>query len=462
MSSLRKLRRRTFLAAMGLGIGAPLAMKMARLAGAAPAGRPTRLLIIFIPHGFPLEHFDPTSPSGDFSLTGKSMLGLAPLMPYQQSVTMVRGIKMADGATNHGAIRAALTGLNDGGNADSIDYVIGQALNVPAHVLGAIPYKKTEGFGVDSHLVKHGGAWVRATEQPSDAVGDLFAGLGAGGATTGGMTVDEQQFQNDAVALTEKQIDRMRQRVAGLSSEDNKLQIHLQALQGLVGNGGTGVKGCMAKPMLPAVDAAASIDPLDETQFGKVFAGHLEAAAQAMLCGTARVITLQCLWVNSNMLMNFAGGPGIPIEHHIGLSHSGIPREPYAKAQQWFFQQIADRVLKVLNQADPADPSHTVLDNSLVYVTTEVSDGADHNSQAGPTYVPGAPMPIYTYLPQLLIGGGGGYLKPGGRNVQVSDPSMYMGGRQHSDVLATIADAMGVPLTTVGGKPVSLITELKA
>jgi hypothetical protein len=458
-SSLRKLRRRTFLAAMGLGIGAPLAMKMARLAGAAPAGRPTRLFILFIPHGFPLEHFDPTTPAGDFSLTGRSMLGLAPLQKYQQQITMVRGIKMADGANNHPAIRAALTGFMDGGAVDSIDYVIGQALNVPAHVLGAIPYKKTEGFSGDSHLAKHGGAWVRATERPADAVGDLFAGLGSGGATSGG-TVDETAFQTDAVALTEKQIDRMRQRVTGLSSEDNKLLIHLQALQGLVG-GGTGVMGCTMKPALPSVDATASIDPLDETQFAKIYAGHLEAAAQAMLCGTARVITLQCLWVNSNILMNFPGGPNIPTEHHIGLSHAGTPRDPYAKAQQWFFQMLADKMLAVLDQPDPADPAHTVLENSLIYVTTEVSDGGNHNSDAGPTWVFGQER--YTYLPQLLIGGAGGYLKPGGRIVQVWDPKEAITkGRPHTDVLASIADAMGVPLTKIGSAPVSLIQELKA
>src|SRR5678815_6042090 len=85
--SLGNLRRRTFLAAMGLGIGASLAMKMARLAGAAPGPRPTRLFIMFIPHGLPLEHFDPTTTNGDFSLTGRSMLGLAPLVPYQNQVT---------------------------------------------------------------------------------------------------------------------------------------------------------------------------------------------------------------------------------------------------------------------------------------------------------------------------------------------------------------------------------------
>jgi hypothetical protein len=159
--------------------------------------------------------------------------------------------------------------------------------------------------------------------------------------------------------------------------------------------------------------------------------------------------------------MNFPGGPGIPTEHHIGLSHAGTPRDPYAKAQQWFFQVLADKMLAVLDQPDPADPAHTVLENSLIYVTTEVSDGGNHNSDAGPTWVFGQER--YTYLPQLLIGGAGGYLKPGGRIVQVSDPKeSIMKGRPHTDVLASVADAMGVPLANIGGKPVSLIQELKA
>jgi len=453
MRSLSKLRRRTFLSAVGLGIAAPLAMKMARLAGAAPGPRPTRLFIMFIPHGFPVEHFDPTTGNGDFNLKAKGIGGLAALEPYQKYVTMVRGIAMADGATNHPAIRAALTGFSEGGTVDSIDYVIGQSLGVTAYALGAMPYSKTEGFSVDSHLIKHGGAWVRATESPVDAAADLFASFAPSGSTTAPM-VDETSFQNDSLALTAKQIDRMRKRVAGLSSEDNKLAIHLQALQGLVGSGNTGVKACATKPSLPAVDAAAAIDPLSDAQFGKVFAGHLEASAQAMLCASARVITLQCLWVNSNMLMNFAGGPGIASEHHIGLSHSTAPRDPYARAQAWFFQQLADRMLSVLNQPDPADPAHTVLDNSLIYVTTEVSDGGNHNSDAGKTYVGG--QEIYTYLPQILIGGAGGYLKPGGRIVQVTDD------RPHTDVLASIAEAMGAPVRNIGSKPVSVIQELKA
>jgi Protein of unknown function (DUF1552) len=451
MSSLHRLQRRTFLAALGLGIAAPLALRMSRLAVAQSGARLKRLFIIFVPHGFPVEHFDPVTDNGDFNLKAKGIGGLGPLEPFKQHVTMVRGIGMANMASNHVAIRAALTGFLEGGTVDSIDYVIAQGLKVTPHALGAIPYKKTEGFSVDSHLMKHGGAWVRALESPLDAKAELFQGLGGGGSP---MAVDEGAFQAEAVALTAKQVDRMKRELAGLTTEETKLGIHLEALQGLKAGGDASPTSCTAVPSLPAVDATASIDPLDETQFAKILDAQLELAANAMVCGTGRVITLQCLWVNSNILMNFPGGPGIPTEHHIGLSHAGLPREPYAKAQQWFFQRFADKLLTVLNQPDPADPTHTVLDNSLVYITTEVSDGGNHNSDAGETWVFGQPM--YTYLPQILIGGAGGYLKPGGRIVKVEDK------RPHTDVLATIADAMGVPLTNIGGQPVNLIQELKA
>ena len=59
MTSLRLLRRRTFVKALSLGVAAPLALRMSRLAGAAAGARPTRLFIMYIPHGMPDEHFDP-------------------------------------------------------------------------------------------------------------------------------------------------------------------------------------------------------------------------------------------------------------------------------------------------------------------------------------------------------------------------------------------------------------------
>jgi hypothetical protein len=261
-------------------------------------------------------------------------------------------------------------------------------------------------------------------------------------------------FFQEAMALTEKQITTLRSELSGLTREQDKLAVHLEAIQQLKNDSGTGIVSCTERPALPGLGATAGINPLDETKLGAVLDAQLEFAAYAMLCGTARVLTLQALWVNSNTRFDFEGGPGIPIEHHIGLSHGGRPRDSYALAQKWFFERIAEKLLSVLNQPDPADPGRTVLDNSLIYITSEVSDGGNHNSDAGETWVHGQPM--YTFLPQILLGGAGGYLKTGGNLIQVEE------NRPHTDVLATIAEAMGVPLPQVGSQPASVIAELRA
>jgi hypothetical protein len=57
-------------------------------------------------------------------------------------------------------------------------------------------------------------------------------------------------------------------------------------------------------------------------------------------------------------------------------------------------------------------------------------------------------------LPQLLIGGGGGAFKTGGNVIEVQED------RQHTDVLATIAAAMGANLPTIGDGPAQVIAEV--
>jgi hypothetical protein len=131
-----------------------------------------------LPHGAPVEHFDPTESGGtfDFDLGGSGVLG--PLAPYASQVSVLRGVGM-NGATNHAAIRAMLTGGPDGGDSDSIDGLIAGALGTPAYVLGTIPYAKGAGFTSDSFLVKHG-SWVRPEEDPARAADVLFQALGNG------------------------------------------------------------------------------------------------------------------------------------------------------------------------------------------------------------------------------------------------------------------------------------------
>ena len=449
--SALQLRRRTLLRALGLGIAAPVATWMARFADAEPSTRPVRLLTIYIPHGWPIEHVEPFGAGP--ALLGNSTV-LAPLAPYAAKTTVVRGVSM-NGASNHGAIRATLTGFPDGGAADSIDGSIADALGVTAHVLGAVPYDKGAGFGADSFLVKHG-AWVRPTEDPRAAAADFFASLPGGQGSP--PTSSDAALRARALALTERELEGMHAALADLTAEQTKLALHLEAVRHLKaggGGGGTPLLSCDERPVLPAVDATAGLDVLDPANFGLVLDGHLEAIAAALVCGTAQVVTLQNMYVNAGLNFGFAGGPGIAKGHHDPVSHSwdAAGRSEFATCQRWFYERIVAKLLSTLDQPDPADtdPTRTVLDNTLIYVCSEVSDGANHNSDASEVWLDGAPHA--TYLPAVLIGGAGGWLAPG-RVVDVSGTNL--------DLLATLSAAMGVPVDAIGGQSVQIFQELQA
>lgn len=442
----RRLARRVFLGALGLGLSLPLAYGSARLAVAQAAPRPRRLFLMYLPHGAPCEYFDPAG--ADLDLSGKGVLGA--LTPYQQQLTVLRGVGM-NGAQNHAAIRTMLTGSADGEGSDSIDGLIAQKLGVTPYVLGAIPYAKGSGFTSDSFLVRHG-SWVRPEEDPARAADALFQSLGTGG----GAPNPDAAFRAAALALTEKELVRLQAVTRDLTAEQTKLNVHLDAIRQLKSGGGGELQiSCDKRPELPSLAALAGGDVLDPSNLGKVLDAQLEVAAHALVCGTARVVTLQNMYVNADLNMGFAGGPGVPKGHHEPVSHSwdSAGRTEFALVQRWFYSRLAEKLLKTLNQPDPQDPEHTVLDNSLVAVLSEVSDGANHNSDAT-THVWIEGKEMETSLPLVLIGGAGGYLKPAGGLLKVS--------ALHTDLLATLAEAMEAPLSNLGSVPIKPITEVKA
>jgi len=447
-----RLRRRTFAKALGLGLTAPLAYRIASMAGAAPSPRPVRLFIYYIPHGWPFEHVEPLA---DGAFLQNSPI-LAPLAPFADQVRVLRGIDINSVRETHEALPAVLTG-SDTGESDSIDILIAQALGVTAHVIGALPYKVTTGFGKDSYLVRHG-TWVRANEHPVAVADELFANLGAPSGD-GGQVGDDAVFRAQTMSLTERELEELHTRMQSLSAEANKLNLHLEAVRNLkAGGGGTpSILNCDSRPALPAVDAFPQFgEPLESLLMAQVVDGHLEAAATAMVCGSAQVVTMQNMWTNADVTFDFPGGPNIAAQHHDPVSHSQNEpgRSNFALCQRWFYERLAAQMLTTLDQPDPSDtdPSRTVLDNSIIYVCSEVGDGFQHNKATDEVWIDGR---THTgYLPALVIGGGGGYFGPGGQAIDLS--------RFNTDLLATIAEAMGTPITSMAGKPVQVIEELKA
>ena len=433
---------------MASGMTAGVASLASRSLLAAPQdGRPSRLFIYYLPHGMPIEHVEPFGTTSGGLADSPIWSALA---DHSAQSAVLRGISMSDGATNHGAIRAMLTGANEGGMEDSIDKRIADQLGVTPHVLGALPYDLGGGFSVDSHLVRHG-TWVRPTEDPAEAADTLFAGLGQ----DPDMPDPNIAFRQAALALTEGELEALSGRLSTLTREKHKIDLHLEAVRGLAAGGGQdGLEPtCDGVPALPRVDALAGLDVMDQANFARVLDGHLEVAAEAFICGSARVITLQNLWVNSDLNMGFEGGPGIPKGHHEPISHSWdvAGRAEFADCQRWFLSRLNEVFLNRLASVnDPADPDRMVLDNTLVWVCSEVSDGANHHSDTSPMWIDGMEWP--TYLPNLLVGGAAGCLVPGVHDVP----------REHADVLSTVAAMMGANVDSIGGKAVTPITEVMA
>jgi hypothetical protein len=427
-----------------------------------------RLLNVYVPNGIPWEranpvvYADPLNPwaPGTIDLANGDAIAekvLQPFAPWQDYFNCVRGLQI-EGLTNHDACNGVLTGGSGGG--DSFDYQIAQDLGVPAYVLG-LSYKKAQGFGPFSHLAKHGGTWVRARSNPLSAADDIFSGLGT--ADDDGSAGNDAAFRSELMTLTTDQIGRMREQVRGLTRAENKLAIHLEALAAIRDVSVSGALSCDVRPTMSRVAAADGLDHLDLANWAKTLDAHLELAGFAMLCGAAPVLTLHGLPPSTDFIMNFEGGPGVNGGYHL-RSHGD--RSGLAKCQRWMMDRIAAVLMPILDQDDPTTAGSKVIDNSIIYITSEITDGDSHQSNSGIHYgtsSAGAPNynfngkpaynggSLYSAHPNFLIGGGGGYFKRGGNDI-VHQHSEITGGRPHGDLLATIADAMGSSVRNIGGE----------
>jgi hypothetical protein len=166
----------------------------------------------------------------------------------------------------------------------------------------------------------------------------------------------------------------------------------------------------------------------------------LELAALAFECDVTRVISF--MFGRGNSLQDFAflfGGESTP--HHYTSHHAGNAGQQ-AKLKEighWEVDQVAT-FLKRLNQTQEAD-GKTLLDNTLAYFNSEISDGNIHRKYD---------------MPVLLAGGAGGKLKVDGSHylyTQMPNPRPLLGpkGGPHGiQLFVSILNAFGIPDQTFG------------
>ena len=138
-----RLRRRMFLQAVALGLAVPAAARLARTASADTGPPPKRFFLFYVPHGMPVEHYNPRVSESDrrsFRLDDTNVSILGPLEKYKSRVNVYQGFKYPVGGANDGIVNC-LSGLE--GPADDVrprttlEHAIARGLGVKPLILGA-------------------------------------------------------------------------------------------------------------------------------------------------------------------------------------------------------------------------------------------------------------------------------------------------------------------------------------
>jgi hypothetical protein len=150
----------------------------------------------------------------------------------------------------------------------------------------------------------------------------------------------------------------------------------------------------------------------------------LDLIALAFQCDLTRVVTFMLENGASNYAFNFLGLSG---GHH-SYSHHGTSQASYDALEaigSWEMQQLAYLISKMKSVQEPGG---TLLDNSMIFLSSEISDGDRHN---------------HTNMPVIVAGRGRGALSPG-RHVRF-DSEVPVG-----NLFISLAAACGVSLATFG------------
>ncbi len=419
---MNRLKRRHFLAALGAA-GAWLGSAAEQRAGAAPlakaSGRPLRFLGVYMPHGRAHELWQP-GPGFDLSYENAVLAPLDDARSYGKSfkdrLVVLDGIDLAAGiavgTVGHDAPRVIFTGSGADGKTPSID----QYLAVEKGLGADTPHTSIVlGIGNDGSEIGNNVSWSRGGTpvpkwiDPARVFAELFG-------TPLGAKREELERER---RIGKSVLDRVRSDLAALgarapASERVKLDQHATALREIEKR----LRGVERSCPAPTAPDPANFPKLrayggGERYFDGVTDLMIDLLARAMACDLTRFATLFLADLTRTALL-----PGLPDDIHGDVAHRydgrtskhpGTPSTWLALGAQnrYTYGKIA-RLLQRLEEGG-------VLDDTIIYASSDMGDPARHSSRQVPT---------------LLLGGCGGRFKLG----------RYLDFRDHHD-----ADSKGIP-----------------
>lgn len=431
-----ELSRRTVLRGLGTTLALPvLEAMMPGLARAQAMGRPRRLVAFYVACGIYMQRWTPAATGAGYALTPI----LTPLGDYQGQpsvqgeVMVVTGLAnrpaRPDGPGDHasgtGAFITAAHPFKTNGanirNGISLDQVYAN------HVRGQTKFASLE-LGIDgggtsgdcdsgySCAYARNVAWASETQplaketNPQSVFDRLFAGQDPN--QTAAALAKRKRLKQSVLDAVKEDATSLNARLG--KTDQRKLDEYLTGVREME----TRIQGEQATSCSPGTRPSAWTDIRDKTK------QMLDLIAWAFQCDLTRVATFMLQNAGSNYVYRFLN----ITEGHHSLSHHAGDQGKLDQLEiidRWEVEQFAYLVRKLKSIQEP---DGTVLDNSLVFFSSEIEDGNSHS---------------HFNMPILVAGKGGGAFNTGRHLRFANEPSV-------ANLFVSMLNALGSPATSFG------------
>ena len=468
----RSATRRSFLKAVGAaGAALPFYQLLEdSVARAQGEPQPLRFVTLYHPHGIAAEYFamQPGDTETNFNL-GYANCSLQPFddaatygRSFKDKVLLVEGVDLLSNANGHDTAGTILTGSRiDSSASKPLNSSLDQFLAVEKGLGAGTPITSLAlGVGNDGTQAGAtlsfgvGGAPLPKIIDPIQAFNLLFASfVPANDPAAQAAAMRRRKLGTSVIDYVVGDVNRLRPRLA--AAEKLKLDQHLSALSDLEKQLGSGMATtgptCVA-PTKPDKQQFPSLRQYNggEPYFDAITNAHIDLIAHAFACDITRFATLYMAD------LSYAANPlGLPADNHGSVAHTysgspigsdGHPSGPgdpatwalLAKFNRYSYSKVALLMQKLADLG--------VLDNVLIYASSDMGNPALHSTRNVPT---------------LLAGGANGAFRMGRRIKAAADcpasnlwcsPSdaVFNKTGTNNHLLVSIAQAFGVAIDTFG------------
>jgi hypothetical protein len=466
--------RRSFIKACGAGAASLPFFKLLEDSFAKAAGEtlPLRFVTMYHPHGIAAELW--AMQSGDTETSFNLTYTNCSLQPFDDAATYgkswksqilaIEGIDHMSNANGHDSAGTILTGSRiDSSAKKPLNSSLDQVLAVD-NMLGAATPITSISLGVGNDSTESGstlsygpgGVALPKIIDPSQAFKTLFGNfVPMNDPNAAAKAARQRALGKSVLDFITGDIGRLRTRLA--PAEQQKLDQHLSSLSDLEKQLTAMPASSVTCPMPTAPDATKfpKIKQYNggEPYFDAITNAHLDLIANAFACDITRFATL---FMGD---LSYAGNPlGLPADNHGAVAHvysaspvgaNGTPvgaGDPTTWALLAKFNRYPySKVALLMQKLDALG----VLDNTLIYVTSDMGNPALHSTRNVPT---------------VLAGGANGVFRMGRRLKMAADcptasPWCSPGDATftavtNSHLLVSIAQAFGVSsITSFGTQP---------